>query len=80
MSDFLWGGIAKEFKYHLVDWEVAPYRLDKRHLGIRSLVLFNKALMGKCLQKRVTDKKYGHDWGIGYQLIVPLSRNQTNLK
>jgi hypothetical protein len=45
--DFLWGGMGEDFKYHLVSWVRVCTLISKGGLGIRSLVLFNRALLGK---------------------------------
>jgi hypothetical protein len=47
--DFLWGGIGDEFKYHLVKWSKVCTPVSEGGLGIRNLVVFNKALLGKWL-------------------------------
>jgi hypothetical protein len=47
--DFLWGGMGEEFKYHLVSWVKVCTPISKGGLGIRNLVLFNHALLGKWL-------------------------------
>jgi len=71
--DFLWGGMGEEFKYHLVSWEKVCTPISNGGLGIRNLVLFNRALLGKWLWRfgmdrdawwRVAvDSKYGSLWG-----------------
>ena len=45
--DFLWGGGNVERKAHLVKWEVVCAHKNKGGLGLRSLALLNKALLGK---------------------------------
>jgi hypothetical protein len=45
--DFLWGGMGEEFKYHLVSWAKVCTPISKGGLGIRNLVLFNRALLRK---------------------------------
>ena len=47
--DFLWGGMGNDFKHHLVGWDKVCVPKAKGRLGIRSLVLLNKALLGKWL-------------------------------
>jgi len=67
--DFLWGGIGKEFKYHLVRWDKVCSPISEGGLGIRNLRTFNRALLGKWLWRygserdawwRVVDSKYGN--------------------
>uniref|UniRef100_A0A2N9GE45 Reverse transcriptase domain-containing protein n=1 Tax=Fagus sylvatica TaxID=28930 RepID=A0A2N9GE45_FAGSY len=47
--DFLWGGMGNNFKHHLVGWDNVCVPKAKGGLGVRSLVLFNKALLEKWL-------------------------------
>ena len=47
--DFLWGGVGEEFKYHLVKWSKVCSPLSAGGLGLRKLVDFNRALLGKWL-------------------------------
>ena len=47
--DFLWGGLGEEFKFHLVNWKQLCTTIRSGGLGIRNLVLFNQALLGKWL-------------------------------
>jgi hypothetical protein len=67
--DFLWGGIGNEFKFHLVNWHTICSSKVSGGLGVRNMVMFNKALMGKwlwryalerdALWRMVVDFKYG---------------------
>jgi hypothetical protein len=41
--DFLWDGVGKKFKYHLVKWSKVCSPLSEGGLGIRKLVDFNRA-------------------------------------
>jgi len=45
--NFLWGTSEECFKYSLVAWEKVCFPLETGGLGIRKLVHFNKALLGK---------------------------------
>ena len=45
--DFLWGGGSLERKIHLVNWKYACSSKEKGGLGIRSLSIVNRALLGK---------------------------------
>jgi hypothetical protein len=71
--DFLWGGLGDEFKYHLVKWSKVCSPISEGGLGIRKLVDFNRALLGKWLWRYghereawwrvVVEAKYGSMWG-----------------
>jgi len=43
-QDFLWEGISDEFKYHLVSWSNVCTSISEGGLGIKNLVMFNRAL------------------------------------
>ena len=70
--DLLWGGIGDEFKFHLVDWKHVCESFCGGGLGIRILLLFSKAFLGKWLRRyatereafwgRVGEHKYGSMW------------------
>lgn len=47
--NFIWGGMGDEFKHHLVGWDKVCTPKEKGGLRVRSLVLFNKALLDKWL-------------------------------
>jgi hypothetical protein len=71
--NFLWGGMGDGVKYHLVRWDQVCSPMDCGGLGVKSLTLFNKALLGKWLWRfgveeshlwrRVIVAKYGMEWG-----------------
>jgi hypothetical protein len=70
--DFLWGGIDDEFKYHLMKWSKVCTPVSEGGLGIRNLVVFNRALLGKWLWRYeiereawwriAVDSKFGSLW------------------
>jgi hypothetical protein len=72
-QDFLWGGIGEEFKNHLVTWAKVCSLASERGLGIKNLMVFNHALLGKWFWRYgierdawwrvVVDSKYGSLWG-----------------
>ena len=45
--NFLWGSFEGSFKYPLVAWEKVYLPIEMGGLGIRSVVPFNQALLGK---------------------------------
>ena len=45
--NFLWGSSEGCFKYPLVAWEKVCLPVEMGGLGIRSVVPFNQALLGK---------------------------------
>jgi hypothetical protein len=47
--DFLWGGLGEESKIHLVRWSKVYSPISDGGLGIRNLLMFNHALLGKWL-------------------------------
>jgi len=67
--DILWGGIDDEFKFHLVNWHTICFRRLQGGLGVRNMIKFNRALMGKwlwrfaferdALWRKVVNIKYG---------------------
>ncbi|KAG6674481.1 hypothetical protein I3842_15G044700 [Carya illinoinensis] len=57
--DFLWGGIAEEFKFQLVRWRKVCSPLSSGGLGIRNLRIFNRALLGKWLWRFHKEPDYG---------------------
>jgi hypothetical protein len=70
---FLWGGIGEEFKFHLVNWMKVCTPVKEGGLGIRNLIVFNRALLGKWLWRYgverdawwrvVVEARYGSLWG-----------------
>ena len=72
-KNFLWGSSEGSFKYPLVAWEKVCLPVEMGGLGIRSVVPFNQALLGKWLWRyghevthlwrRVISTKYGEGQG-----------------
>ena len=71
--NFLWGSSEECFKYPLVAWEKVCLPIDSGGLGIKKLVHFNRALLGKWLWRfgregthlwrRAIATKYGEGQG-----------------
>ena len=71
--NLLWGGMGEEFKYHLVKWSKVCTLIKEGGFGIRNLLMFNRALLGKWLWRYglkrdarwrvVVDSKFGSLWG-----------------
>jgi hypothetical protein len=67
--NFLWGGMGEEQKLHLVAWDKVCSPIPQGGLGVRHLIPFNRALLGKWLWRfgleemhlwrRVVVAKYG---------------------
>ena len=55
--DFLWGGGSLKQKPHLVRWSIVCEDKSKGGLGVKSLGLFNKALLGKWSWRFANEKK-----------------------
>ena len=47
--DFLWAGQDGTWHHHLVRWEKVCQAKEEGGLGVRRIVPFNKALLGKWL-------------------------------
>ena len=72
--NFLWGGIGKEFKYHLMKWSMVCTSIKEGGLGIRNLLVFNRALLGKWLWCYGLERD---DWG---RVVVDLLIKNKNKK
>jgi hypothetical protein len=91
--NFLWGGLGDGFKYHLVGWNTVCRPIANGGLGIRRVVMTNRALLGKWLWRfgreenhlwrRVIVAKYGLDMGgwfslkLGYSWLWALERDHV---
>ena len=71
--DFLWGCDGEVKRYHLVSWDTICQAKSSGGLGVRCLLTFNRALLGKWLWRfamerdrywrQVIAAKFGKDWG-----------------
>ena len=64
--NFLWGSSGKRFKYPLMAWEKVCLRRELGGLGIRKLVPFNQALLGKWLWR------YGHETSHLWRRVIAM--------
>jgi hypothetical protein len=65
--------MGEEFKFHLVSWTKVCTPIAEGGLGVRNLLVFNRALWGsglwryaherEALWRVVVDSKYGSAWG-----------------
>uniref|UniRef100_A0A2N9FZT4 Reverse transcriptase domain-containing protein n=1 Tax=Fagus sylvatica TaxID=28930 RepID=A0A2N9FZT4_FAGSY len=76
--NFLWDGLGDGFKYHLVGWNIVCRPIANGGLGIRKVVMTNRAFLGKWLWRfgreenhlwrRVIVATYGLDMGGWFSL------------
>ena len=64
--NFLWGSSVECFKYPLVAWEKVCLPHELGGLGIRKLVPFNQALLGKWLWR------YGHETSHLWRRVIAM--------
>ena len=62
--NFLWGLFGGSFKYPLVGWDKVCTSIEMGVLGIRIVVYFNQALLGKWLWR------YGHEVTHLWQRVI----------
>jgi hypothetical protein len=48
-KETLWDGLGGEHKFHLVNWKTVFPLVSRGGFGVKNLMLFNKALLGKWL-------------------------------
>jgi hypothetical protein len=51
----LWGVVNDKFKFHLVNWSKVCMPMEVGGLGVRNLIQFNQALLGKWLWRFAND-------------------------
>jgi hypothetical protein len=86
--DFLWGKLGEEFKFHLVSWSKVCSSISEGGLGIRNLLVFNRAMLDKWMWRYeierdawwriVVDSKYGSLWG-GWCSLEPAGTFEVRL-
>ena len=64
--NFLWGSSVEYFKYPLVAWEKVCLPREMGGLGIRKLVPFNQARLGKWLWR------YGHETSHLWRRVIAM--------
>lgn len=79
----MWGSFGNDFKYHLLKLNIVKQPLRKGGLGIRDLIIFNEAILGKWLWRFINEKnkfrrtvvraKYGVE-GLDW---IPRKQNDT---
>ena len=63
--DFLWNGRSMENKFYLVDWKTVCKSKLERGLGLRPVMLMNRALLGKWLWRSGNETE-----GLWRQLVL----------
>lgn len=73
--NFLWGRVGEKFDFHLVSWSKICTLISFGDLGIKNLLMFNRALLGnwlwsyaierKVLWRSFMEFKYDSMWGGG---------------
>ena len=52
----MWDYFGDDFGYQLVKWNIVKLPFSKGGLGIRDLIIFNVALVGKWLRRFMNEK------------------------
>jgi hypothetical protein len=63
-QNFLWRGMNDEVKFHLIEWANVWSPINEGGLGLRNMMRFNQALLGKWLWR------FAHEEGVWWRLVL----------